>query len=107
MGVSGEEKLANLLGGRPNSGGSWSFFTALYIAIYAFAFFQRIEIKLLEATAVEEHFLFIGRTYEPESAVANEPLDCALHRHLDFGRGNCRKGRSICSEVTSLTLGQL
>jgi hypothetical protein len=43
---------------------------------------------------MEEHFLTICRTNEPKSAVADDSLNCALHRHLDLRRGPLVAGQS-------------
>jgi hypothetical protein len=52
---------------------------------------------------MEEHLLAISGTNEPESAVADDSLDCALHRHLDAEGTICGGSINIASEVTSRT----
>ena len=82
--------LGSLLRSGPNVRSPGSFFTALHFKLHRFAFFQSVEIKLLKAAAMEKDLLPIRGTNKPKSAVANDPLDCALHTHLDLRRGALR-----------------
>jgi len=87
-------KIGNLLRTRTNADSPWSFLAALHLKFNRFAFLQPIKVELLKAAPMEEHLLAISRTNEPESAVTDDSLDCALHRHLDLRWGPFVAGRS-------------
>ena|SRR5579862_5485655 len=48
---------------------------------------------------MEENLLTVVRADETESAVADDSFDCALHRHLDWGKTKPVCGGSITSPV--------
>jgi hypothetical protein len=55
---------------------------------------------------MEEHFLTICRTNKSESAIADDALDCALHRHLGLCRGSLLGGMvDIASELPRAQAG--
>ncbi len=74
--------------------GSRTLLPSLQLELDVLAFLQTVKVELLEATAVEENLLPVSGPNEPKSAVADNPLDCPLHKDLDFRRGERLLGRS-------------
>ncbi len=76
--------IGSLLCTRPDAGSPWSLLAALQLKFHRLAFLQSIEVELLKAAAMKEYLLPIRRTNKSKPAVADDALNCALHRHLDL-----------------------
>src|SRR6516164_8440815 len=74
--------------------GARSLFSLFDLKLHPLPFSQTIEIKVLQARAVEKHLLAFGAADETKPAVPNDPFDRTLHVSLDS-----RKRRVACGLV--------
>lgn len=70
----------------PDVRSSWALIPALHFKLNCLAFLQAIKIQLLKTTAMKEYLLSVRGLNKSKSAVADDSLNCALHRHLDCVR---------------------
>lgn len=84
--VSATARPATLLR-RPDVHSARAFFAVFEIKLHVVSFAETLKIEVLKAAAMEKNFLSFGGAYEPESAVADDALDCTLHGYPRLRRG--------------------
>jgi len=85
----------------PDVRSSWALIPALHFKLNCLAFLQAIKIQLLKTAAMKEYLLSVRGPDKSKSAVADNSLNCALHRHLDCV-WNLRGGSINISMTASL-----
>jgi len=90
----GVAKPGNLRRTWPNVRSPRTLLAALHLEFNSLAFFQSIKVQFLKTAAVEKHLLPICGPNEAKTAVADDSLDCALHKHLCLRMGTFVAGQS-------------
>ena len=90
----GVAKPGNLRRTWPNVRSPRTLLAALHLEFNSLAFFQSIKVQFLKTAAVEKHLLPICRPNEAKTSVADDSLDCALHKHLCLRMGTFVAGQS-------------
>jgi hypothetical protein len=85
----------------PDVRSSGALIPALHFKLNCLAFLQVVKIQLLKTAAMKEYLLSVRGPDKSKSAVADNSLNCALHRHLDCV-WNLRGGSINISVIPSL-----